>query len=275
MVCTRDGRRAYVGSSDGTIRLWDLEEGKEIAQFRDSTQCTNDIKLSADEVSGGNDAVVRVWDANTAELICRCKGHTNFVTEVEFAPGGKWLASTSHDGTIRVWNAETGEELRKFFHERHPFVLREELEDGRVRNQFRYYACGSLVITSDGTQIAAGGNGTRVSLWDVYQAKEAGSFRGHTPKPLELPNAPHEGWKKWAQTLMENGIRRTPSAEHLISAGVDGTVRVWSRHTFQEVGRINIPFVTRRFEVSEDGRRAIFGDENGVLHVWALPVVSK
>ena len=49
MVATRDGRRAYVGCNDGSIRVLDLEAGSQITEFRDQIGCIYTLSKSGDE----------------------------------------------------------------------------------------------------------------------------------------------------------------------------------------------------------------------------------
>jgi hypothetical protein len=277
MACTRDGRHVYLGSTDGVIRMWDLIEGKEIAKFSDSLKCTWDIKLSADEkllATCGPDQVVRVWDAKTAELISRCKGHQREVLEVEFSPGGGWLASAGYDGTVRLWDHRTGEQLRRYVHQLNPFVKPQKLVDATGREKWGRpevpYLLWGIAISQDGKRIVGGGYGTGLSIWDADKGK-VGEFKGHTPTPVMDNTGPNGKEKVSDAYLTLHGIRRLPKSDLMISVGADKSVRLWSGQTLQEAGRFVIPFAPWRFAVTEDGRRAIFGDHRGVLHVWAIP----
>jgi WD40 repeat protein len=66
-----DGSRILSGGNDGTLRLWDVREARELRSFRDKSQ----------------------------------KGHIN---DVAFLAGGKRAVSTGDDGYLRVWNVESG-----------------------------------------------------------------------------------------------------------------------------------------------------------------------
>jgi WD40 repeat protein/serine/threonine protein kinase len=64
-------------------------------------------------VTGGIDGTARVWDATDGrELLC-LPGHRDEVTAVAFAPDGRWLVTGSADGTARFWDAACGRELRR------------------------------------------------------------------------------------------------------------------------------------------------------------------
>jgi len=56
--------------------------------------------------SGSRDKMVRLWDVNNGREIKTLKGHTNWISSVIFSPDGKILASASGDGTIILWNLD-------------------------------------------------------------------------------------------------------------------------------------------------------------------------
>jgi WD40 repeat protein len=75
VTVTPDGRRAVSGERDGTLRLWDLEDG---------------------------------------QTLCALEGHTGLVSAVAMAPDGRCVASGSRDGTLRLWDLESGKARATF-----------------------------------------------------------------------------------------------------------------------------------------------------------------
>ncbi|KAJ7097617.1 hypothetical protein C8R44DRAFT_643164 [Mycena epipterygia] len=102
-----DGKRIVSGSSDTTLRLWDVETGEGVGQpLIGHTDFVNSVMFSPDGrqiVSGSGDATVRLWDAESGEpLGVPFIGHTNAVTSVAFSSDGKQIVSGSEDRTIRI-----------------------------------------------------------------------------------------------------------------------------------------------------------------------------
>jgi WD40 repeat protein len=61
---SRNLRRMLSVGNDGTIRLWDLSSGAELARFDEHRSAVVAAAVSEDAVvavSGGADKVVRVW----------------------------------------------------------------------------------------------------------------------------------------------------------------------------------------------------------------------
>jgi WD40 repeat protein len=56
---------------------------------------------------GDGDNTVRLWEINTGRERTSLEGHTTAIGSVVFSPGGKLLASGSWDGTIRLWGIPT------------------------------------------------------------------------------------------------------------------------------------------------------------------------
>jgi WD40 repeat protein len=54
---------------------------------------------------------IRLWDTRGGKLLGVCKGHTQGVRWLAFAPDGETLASASDDSTLRFWNVRTQQEL--------------------------------------------------------------------------------------------------------------------------------------------------------------------
>ena len=54
-------------------------------------------------VSGSVDGTVRVWDVRSGEQLAKCQGHSDWVMGVAVTPNGSLAASGGRDGTLRLW----------------------------------------------------------------------------------------------------------------------------------------------------------------------------
>lgn len=104
----RDGKHIASGSGDRTVRVWDIESGREVLNLSiEDGVTTVAISPGGDYVAAGSlDKSVRVWDARSGILIERLdgpEGHKDSVYSVAFAPDGRSLVSGSLDKTIKMW----------------------------------------------------------------------------------------------------------------------------------------------------------------------------
>ena len=110
-----DGQTLASGSSDKTIKVWNLKTGdllRTLTGHKSSVYC---VAISADGqtlASGSVDGTIKVWNLKTGDLLHTLTGHESPVWSVAISADGQTLASGSDDGTIKVWNLKTGDLLR-------------------------------------------------------------------------------------------------------------------------------------------------------------------
>lgn len=51
-----------------------------------------------------DDLVIRMFDVVALKLVRKFEGHTDRITDTCFSEDGKWLMSSSMDGTLRIWD---------------------------------------------------------------------------------------------------------------------------------------------------------------------------
>jgi WD40 repeat protein len=99
------GKTVLSASADQTIRLWDIETGREIRRFAGHMMGVKSIALSPDRrifVSGSDDGSIRLWDIETGLEVARVTLSQN-VWNVAFGSDGLTIWSRSKsDNTIRL-----------------------------------------------------------------------------------------------------------------------------------------------------------------------------
>ncbi|NIM16515.1 MAG: NACHT domain-containing protein, partial [Candidatus Aminicenantes bacterium] len=65
-------------------------------------------------VSASSDHTLKLWDVETGKEIRSFSGHKDAVRGCGFSPQGKTLVSASYDNTLKLWDVETGKEIRSF-----------------------------------------------------------------------------------------------------------------------------------------------------------------
>src|SRR5205823_1548047 len=85
-----DGRRALSGSIDKTMRLWEVETGKELRRFPELGDAGWFISVAFSRdgrraLTGHGDNHVRLWDVETGRELRRFVGHTQRIEGAVFS----------------------------------------------------------------------------------------------------------------------------------------------------------------------------------------------
>ncbi|CAM9298856.1 unnamed protein product [Phaeothamnion confervicola] len=103
--------RAFSGSTDCTIQVWDVEERVRLLRLQGHEATVTSV--SADEtkiVSGSADKKVLVWHAQRGTLLRSLHGHSKSVTSLVSGPWG--IVSGCASGEVRLWKAVAADENR-------------------------------------------------------------------------------------------------------------------------------------------------------------------
>lgn len=105
------GGSVVSASNDHSIEVWDPLSGRQTVRLQDEGVGAIALAVTPDhrqlaavgEVRGG-DGRLRVWDLESGALTASVLGHRAEAADVQASPDGRWLASSSIDGTLHLWS---------------------------------------------------------------------------------------------------------------------------------------------------------------------------
>jgi WD40 repeat protein len=198
---------------DKTIRVWDVDSGRNVRTIRGEIGDGDPGKIYALALSrdgrllaaggrsgsAGHGHPVRLYDLSEGTLIGLLQGHDDAVLSLDFSPDGERLVSGSTDDTAIIWDVAS----RKALH-------RLSGHKGDV-NAARFTADASEVVTAS--------DDNTLKLWDASDGALVSTLTGHADKVIAL-----------AVSLMDGQVA---------SGALDGTINFWDLVNGRVVKEIN------------------------------------
>jgi WD40 repeat protein len=225
--------------------------------------------------SAGDDELIRLWNTENGELIATLKGHSSWISSLNFTSDGKNLVSTCGCGTMLLWDMNNLAEPIETFS---GFGIRTAIgTDGKVLaviNKGDLYfwdtvnrkdsgeqlplfdAPGaSLAFSLDGARIAAGYDNGTVRVWDDT-ASPGTRFKTHT-------GAVRVAFSPVAANILASG--GADDIARLYDLAVGEEIR-----SFQRTGGSNIDGDVQGLAFSPDGTRiaAAMSGNDEVVRIW-------
>jgi WD40 repeat protein/serine/threonine protein kinase len=177
MAFSADGKTLVTGSSEGSLKLWDVATG----QMRETLGPVGGVcglALSPDgrycaatEFWSGD---IRLWDVQERKELSALKGHSAMAWVVVFSPDGRLLASASSDQTIRLWDVASRREV----------------------DQLRGHASEiwTLAFSHDGRTLLSGSKDETIAVWPVQARRKPDALRPVWPDPHWPVFSPDGAW---------------------------------------------------------------------------------
>jgi WD40 repeat protein len=230
LIFSSDGKFLASLRIRGRIGLWDVLNGKEIAQLECSE--AEAMALHPDGktlVSTGSKGMIEFWDMRTGKKVksFQCAGKD--FSSLAIAPDGKTFATGSNSGMVVFWQTESGRELHRF------------TEPGSWVE--------SLAFSPDGRVLAFGGGGQKITLLDPTTGKEIPGCIGHR--------------------ATVNSLSYSADGKKLASASDDRTVRVWDITAGKEIHQLaSHDEPVRRVMFSPDAKKLASQGEYKSTILW-------
>jgi WD40 repeat protein/serine/threonine protein kinase len=276
VAITADGARAISAAADGTLKLWDLEQGTELLTLAGHAAAIRAVAITAEgacAISASDDATLKVWDLARGGEVLTLAGHEAAIRAMACTSDGRRAVSGSLDGILKLWDLERGIELCSL-----------AAHDRKIR---------AVAVTADGTRALSSAEDGALKLWDLERGAELSTMVGHeawvnaaaltpdgkraisassdrTVKVWDLERgallrtlAGHESWV-WSVAVTADGAR-------VISASKDRTLKLWDLEQGAELRTLaGHDFWVWAVAVTADGKRAISASRDRTLKLWDL-----
>jgi WD40 repeat protein len=112
---SKDSKRILTSADDFTARLWDVETGRELQQFKLEGKRDFFIHTIAELAPDGQTVLTvgdaqrtaRLWNTSNGQQVREFKGHNGYIESATFAPDGQTVV-TADDTEAIIWETQTG-----------------------------------------------------------------------------------------------------------------------------------------------------------------------
>jgi len=198
-----DGRSAVSGSTDKTVKIWDLETGECRLTLEGHTARVNSVAIMPDGqriLSGSKDGSIRIWDAADGRVVASWKASEDAVCSVAVAPDGRRIITSGgdRDPTLKIWDVASQQRLATL--------------KGHTK------AVWSAAVSHDGKWAVSGAYDCTVRIWNLETRACLATLKGHL-REVE-------------------SVQITPDGRFSVSASDDKTIKIWDLEARACVGTL-------------------------------------
>jgi WD40 repeat protein len=224
-----DGRIAALGCGDGTIQLWDMQNGIRLQTGFRRTRGVGWLAFSPDgkTILAEYGEEVVLWDLETERILRVFNGRGTSRRSVAFSPDGRSIISGAADNKLILWDIRNERELRSF--------------------SGHFASVVSIAFSGDGKFIASGSEDQTAKLWGVETGRELKTFSGHGSAVSSAEISPD------GHTMLLRGY---------------GDTRLLQINSGKEVRTFPESYLEANAVFSPDGRTVVARDNKNGLKLW-------
>ncbi|RPJ27124.1 MAG: hypothetical protein EHM33_09120 [Chloroflexi bacterium] len=235
-----DGEWVAAGDTTGSIAIWNISDGKEIARLQADSKPIKSLDFSPDKsmlVSNAVGKTARLWDLGQKLQLFALEGHGLNISRVLFSPEGDTVITAGEDFKILVWDVRSGKVIRKY--------------NAAIK-------INDMSLSSDGNFLAVALNNATIEIWDLGSQSLINTIRD--PEIV----APY------------SFVEFLPSNQLILTGSADGIARVWNIQASDMLWQTSYqdalvkPSPVKSMAVSNNGTRFITLFEDEHIELWNL-----
>lgn len=245
-----EGDRFFSAGLDGQLILWDAYSGEILTSCELFQPAVNAVAWSLDGkwiAAGGMDGVIYLWQADTGQLYQKLVGHQEAIESLVWSQDSSRLASLTSEKALFVWEIPAGELLNKLEHPNSANSEQVFMPDGSPVESEIDTRAYDATFSQNGKYLAAGGNDTRVYIWDLDSGEIVQELEGHMTDVLS--------------------VEYISSGEELLSMSYDGTIIYWDTASGKRLDEKVYPGMTS-LVIAPDEEYLAMGEWNGHVMLW-------
>ncbi|KAI4600828.1 TOR complex subunit lst8 [Pestalotiopsis sp. 9143b] len=224
---------------DHTIRFWEALSGICSRTIQHPDSQVNRLCISPDKrfLAAAGHHTIKLYDIKSTNPnpLLTFEGHTGNITGVAFHCEGKWMVTSSEDGTVKIWETRSGTIQRSYNHgspvndvvihpnqgeiiscDRSGSVRIWDLAENNCSHQLipeEDVSVSSVTVASDGSLLCAANNAGNVFVWALIQNFEHTSL---------LPVTHFSAHKEYITRIL-----LSPDVKKLATCSADHTAKIW------------------------------------------------
>jgi WD domain, G-beta repeat len=266
------------GGEDRSIRLWQLDTGKQIATLTGHQKSIHTLAIHPIRTdllySSGRDGMIKLWQLDRAIELQSIDTQQSTVNQLAISTDGQLLITAGSDRTIKIWDTDTHTQLNSFRQHRlavngvafnpisaHAVKFASVSSDRQVMLwafdravplailTAHTQAVKALAFSPDGKFLATGGDDGSILIWHVDLGQLAYTLSGH----------------HWPITM----LLFQPDSNILISSSWDGNLKFWRLDLWHEIDCLTVDrSEVLSLGISPDGRYLITGSRHPTAKIW-------
>ncbi|KAI2625680.1 quinon protein alcohol dehydrogenase-like superfamily [Hypoxylon sp. NC1633] len=224
---------------DHTIRFWEALSGICSRTIQHPDSQVNRLCISPDKrfLAAAGHHTVKLYDIKSTNPnpLLTFDGHTGNVTGVAFHCEGKWMVTSSEDGTVKIWETRSGTIQRSYSHgssvndvvihpnqgeiiscDRSGSVRVWDLAENNCSHQLipeEDVSVSSVTVASDGSLLCAANNAGNVFVWKLIATYERTNL---------VPVTQFSAHKEYITRIL-----LSPDVKKLATCSADHTAKIW------------------------------------------------